>query len=328
MDRTVRKFAGQSVYGANGEKLGTINDFVIDKQSGEVVYAVVSSGGLLGAGNTLRLVPLHALQPAAGGVAGFTVKLERLSWDNAPGLIEEAFDAGIVTVSEEQRRSLDTLFGKAPDRATVASRPRRDDATDRTVASVPRTRAAERAASPWIRASHLRGKEIHAAGQPIGEIEELVIDLDRKTATALVDLDDRVFSGPTRALVPLTELSVSPAAPDTLTTNFTRDDFARLDPTYGQRADAALVPTGRTHTDATSPANVDATLASAARSARQSLDNHAELARADIRIIPENGMLILRGRVRTEQQKEQATDAVKEAASGIRLQNDLIVDPR
>lgn len=318
IDRTFRKLAGQSVYGANGEKLGTIKDFVVDKHSGRVVYAVVSSGGVLGAGDTLRLVPIHALLSGSSN-SGFSVKVSRADWDRSPGLIQEAFGKGIILVPDEHHRMHEQLYGAAPDARSVRHRT--------ADPSLPRDREAELTASPWIRASELRGKDIHAAGREIGEIDDVVIDLQRKTALALVDLEDDVLAGDRRVLMPVTELGLTQPARDGLATSFTREDFARLDPDYRARADAAVLPTGRA-TGEPIPASADATLASAVRSARQALDTDPNLARADIRVTPENGMLILRGRVRTEQLKDQAETAVKDAASGIRLQNYLIIDPR
>jgi hypothetical protein len=42
------KVEGTAVYNRQGEKLGSINSVMIDKVSGEVAYAVMSFGGLLG----------------------------------------------------------------------------------------------------------------------------------------------------------------------------------------------------------------------------------------------------------------------------------------
>lgn len=318
VDHSVSKLAGRPVHGTNGERLGTIKDFVVDKKTGEVVYAVVSSGGLLGAGDTLRLVPLQALRPAADGSAGFVVNINRVTWDQTPALIQEAFGAGLVIVSDDQRRSLSRAYGVSlPAHApAVASRPSGD-------------RATELAASPWIRASALRDKDITASGQEIGEIEDIVIDLRSRKAVALVELEDDVLRRETDVLIPLTELSLHADTSRGIATTLTRNDFVQLDPAARQRRDAAVLPTGRTAAAPAQPLNsAEATLASAARSARQALDAHTELSRADIRVAAESGMLVLRGRVRSEQLKDRAEAAVKDAASGIRLQNYLVVDPR
>ena len=49
------------VNGAN-EDIGTIEDFMIDLESGRVNYAVLSFGGFLGMGDKLFAVPYEALR--------------------------------------------------------------------------------------------------------------------------------------------------------------------------------------------------------------------------------------------------------------------------
>lgn len=316
VDRTVRKLAGQVVYGPKGERIGTVKDFVIEKQTGRVVYAVVSTGGMLGMGDALKLIPIHALLAAPAGAAGFSIRVSRADWDRLPALIDEAFGHGLVIVSDEQRHALDTAFGPTP----------RGQPVPPPAAELPRDRAAALAASPWIRATQLRGKTLAAGADTVGAIEDVVIDLRRGTAVALLDLEDSILGGDRRVVVPLTEIALDRTTSRVLPTHYTRAQFAQLDAAERQRLEKNLLPTGRPSPEPASAA--EATLASAARSARQALDAHADLARADIRVTPEAGMLILRGRVRTEQLKAQAESAVRDAASGIRLQNYLIVDPR
>jgi uncharacterized protein YrrD len=43
---------GTNVYNTKGEKLGHIEDIMIDKASGQTIYAVMSFGGFLGMGET------------------------------------------------------------------------------------------------------------------------------------------------------------------------------------------------------------------------------------------------------------------------------------
>jgi len=45
------KVEGTAVYGANNQKIGTIERVMIDKVSGKVSYAVLSFGGFLGIGD-------------------------------------------------------------------------------------------------------------------------------------------------------------------------------------------------------------------------------------------------------------------------------------
>src|SRR5689334_19132168 len=52
---------GDAVRNSAGEDLGKIEDIMLDVQSGQVAYAVLSFGGFLGVGNKLFAVPWSAL---------------------------------------------------------------------------------------------------------------------------------------------------------------------------------------------------------------------------------------------------------------------------
>jgi sporulation protein YlmC with PRC-barrel domain len=56
------KLTGMNVRNMQGDELGTINDFVIDVQTGKVQYAAMSVGGLLGVGDKLFAVPFAQLK--------------------------------------------------------------------------------------------------------------------------------------------------------------------------------------------------------------------------------------------------------------------------
>lgn len=51
-----------SVTNLRGESLGSIEDLMLDPQSGRVAYAVLDFGGFLGIGNKLFAVPLEAFR--------------------------------------------------------------------------------------------------------------------------------------------------------------------------------------------------------------------------------------------------------------------------
>ncbi len=56
------KVEGTSVYNPEGEKLGSIYNFMVDKESGQVEYAVLQFGGFLGIGSDYHPVPWTALE--------------------------------------------------------------------------------------------------------------------------------------------------------------------------------------------------------------------------------------------------------------------------
>ena len=46
------KVEGTAVYNRQGERLGTVHNFMVDKSTGQVAYAVMSFGGFLGMGES------------------------------------------------------------------------------------------------------------------------------------------------------------------------------------------------------------------------------------------------------------------------------------
>jgi len=56
------KVAGTAVYNRNNDKLGSVEDVMIDKISGKVVYAVMSFGGFLGIGKRYHPLPWSRLR--------------------------------------------------------------------------------------------------------------------------------------------------------------------------------------------------------------------------------------------------------------------------
>jgi hypothetical protein len=73
---------GTAVYSLDGELLGIVEDIMIDKFSGRIVYAVLNCGGLLGGGKHHPL-PWETLKfdPAMGG---YVVPLDRRVLEAAP----------------------------------------------------------------------------------------------------------------------------------------------------------------------------------------------------------------------------------------------------
>jgi sporulation protein YlmC with PRC-barrel domain len=55
------KVEGTAVYGRNGERLGTIYNFMVDKVSGRVEYAVMAYGGFMGMGARYYPLPWRML---------------------------------------------------------------------------------------------------------------------------------------------------------------------------------------------------------------------------------------------------------------------------
>lgn len=56
------KVEGTAVYGANDEKIGSIERVMLDKRSGQVSYAVLAFGGFLGIGHDHYPLPWSSLK--------------------------------------------------------------------------------------------------------------------------------------------------------------------------------------------------------------------------------------------------------------------------
>ncbi|CAN7452450.1 PRC-barrel domain-containing protein [Rhizobacter sp. LjRoot28] len=74
---------GTTVYNDRGDKLGSIDDLVIDKVSGQVRYATLEFGGFLGMGTDRYPVPWQLLTYDTER-DGYVVPLDKAQLDRAP----------------------------------------------------------------------------------------------------------------------------------------------------------------------------------------------------------------------------------------------------
>lgn len=72
-----------AVYNLAGEKLGSVDDLMIDKRDGKVAYAIMSFGGFLGIGEKFHPLPWHMLDYDAD-MDGYRVPLDADRLTNAP----------------------------------------------------------------------------------------------------------------------------------------------------------------------------------------------------------------------------------------------------
>ena len=77
------KVKGTDVYNLAGEKLGSVEDIMIDKVSGRAIYAVMSFGGFLGMGEKHHPLPWATLKYDAKQ-GGYVVNLDKKQLEGAP----------------------------------------------------------------------------------------------------------------------------------------------------------------------------------------------------------------------------------------------------
>src|ERR1019366_8795282 len=105
------KVKGTNVYNLAGDKLGNVDDIMIDKVSGRAIYAVMSFGGFLGLGEKYHPLPWATLKYDAQK-GGYVVNLDKKRLEGAPN-----YDRGSkFDWTPDYGRKVDTYYN-APEAA-------------------------------------------------------------------------------------------------------------------------------------------------------------------------------------------------------------------
>ena len=104
---------GTDVYNTAGDKLGTIDDLMIDKVSGQVRYAVMEFGGFLGIGTERYPVPWHMLKYDVDQ-DGYVVPLDKAQLERAPRYVAD----DVPNYDDTYRSDVDKYY-TAPARRSV-----------------------------------------------------------------------------------------------------------------------------------------------------------------------------------------------------------------
>jgi sporulation protein YlmC with PRC-barrel domain len=315
---------GRAVHDGKGQSLGRIGDLVLDTRTGEILYAVVSTGGVLGIGDTTRAVPLRALRIPEDTKAIVQLDVDSSRWAAAPRFNAEEV---ALLVRDDRARELHEYYGQSwQPRDTDSSRDRRGV----TLAT-------------W-----LRGKAVRAGERGVGQIEDLIVSLGDARAAVLFDPVDDFSGNAEKYVVPFTRFTIGELNPETVATALTSDEFrdspalsdrswARADAQqiyrWGNRLDADLAvsnPGNRPDNSARPPSNATHAGSAPVESVRRAIQGDAELRDSVHRVdvVAQNNRLVLRGTVPSEDVKEKVEDRAEEAAYGWRVDNQLRVEQR
>jgi sporulation protein YlmC with PRC-barrel domain len=77
------KVEGTAVYNRDGEKLGSIENFMVGKRNGRVEYAVLSFGGVLGMGEDYHPLPWDSLDYDTDK-GGYVVDIDKETLKSGP----------------------------------------------------------------------------------------------------------------------------------------------------------------------------------------------------------------------------------------------------
>ena len=76
---------GTPVFDHEGEKIGHLEDVMLDKETGKVAYAIMSHGGILGAGERYHPIPWSILRYDLEK-QGYIVPMDKADLEKAPTL--------------------------------------------------------------------------------------------------------------------------------------------------------------------------------------------------------------------------------------------------
>lgn len=103
------KVEGTSVYGADGEKIGSVQRILLEKRGGKVAYAVLSFGGFLGIGDDYYPLPWEKLRYDEQ-LDGYRIDLTKDQISGAP----RYEDLNDETWARTQDRTIYDYYGVPP----------------------------------------------------------------------------------------------------------------------------------------------------------------------------------------------------------------------
>lgn len=97
---------GTDVYNMAGDKLGSVDDLIIDKQSGQVRYAVLEFGGFLGMGTDRYPMPWNMLKYDTDK-DGYVVPLDKDKLERAPRYAQD----DVPSYTSDYSRQVNGYYG-------------------------------------------------------------------------------------------------------------------------------------------------------------------------------------------------------------------------
>ncbi len=192
---------GDKIVNTDGEDLGKIEELMIDLQDGKVAYAVISFGGFLGMGDKLFAIPWKAFSLRLHKHA-FTLDIPKEILEKAEG-----FDKDNWPLTREELSRSYTYYGYQPYWQTGAA-VRAGISGETESERIARMESTAGRDNPdFLSADTIKSdKVVNRAGENLGKIEELMIDLqDGRVAYAvlshggLLGIGNKLFAFPWQA---------------------------------------------------------------------------------------------------------------------------------
>jgi len=189
---------GMKVEDTDGRKLGTIRNLVLDTRTGQLKYAVIGSGGILGVRATLRLAPAQVMSAATARRQTLSINVTAEQWNRAP-VFKWSHLASIAQPAQAQEIS--HYFEPAAARASAKG----------TLSTTGRIAAEETNAEPVLKfASDLIGVNVvNQKEEKVGEVLDLLVSFGEPRPSFAIITSSRLFHRGHQFAIPLKELSAS-----------------------------------------------------------------------------------------------------------------------
>ncbi len=213
---------GRDVFDRDGKKLGAIGDLVVERSSGRISYALVSSGGVLGVGSTLRAVPYEALERRLDGKAPvFGLAMDEKQFLKAPEF-ENSATAMAALHPDKGGKALQAYFDKATDDTEREPMPK-------TVAALNKGTVTPEDADDFARVSDLEDRTVVGADGKVGAVDDIVVNARQDTVMIVVDPELTYAGSEAKVAIPLNRIAAIPPG-EVLSAQVTRDDIRRAKP--------------------------------------------------------------------------------------------------
>ncbi len=195
--RRATKMVGTKVVNPKGEKIGDVDDLVVDKADGVVAYGILSFGGFLGFGEKLFAIPYGNLKRSDDQVI---VDLTREQLEHAPSFAKDAWPEFDRTYGARVHEHYGTKPYWQSDKTPTEARALAKGALD----------AEHLRDHGMCRATKAIGMEVQdAAGKNLGDVDDLVFDdANGRIVYAVLSfggflgMGDKLFAIPWHALEP------------------------------------------------------------------------------------------------------------------------------
>lgn len=298
---------GREVFGTNNKKAGQLDDFVIASDSGDILYALVSTAA------GLRAVPFSVLTPEQTQGVPMRLRLATTdeAWNDVPRFEKRQLDQ--LRAGTPQQQDLYRHFSLQPITAYPGEQQR------------------------LSLASEIVGKPLHRAGQVIGRVEDILVHFESRIATVLLAPSEKTSDAAIAQKYILPFSGVAPSSATELTTTLTPRQFTAVQspatpeqamtaPTAGSPYQWSAYGASATLLAPTPPPFQGRDLSASRpplQAIREALASDPNTRMATVNVLAGSDRVILRGYVQDEDDKRRVEARVGQVAGGWMIDNQL-----